>query len=127
MKMIDYELAQAIYAAWKSPASPAAGRCPILRDLDQFLAYVDAHIERPGISIFVCPGCQQEHRWSFIRELLIKAVSVEPRRNSRMLEWADRSLDEVREMLGGEESRLKYEEKAAAFFASVGGGDCYKL
>lgn len=125
MRRQDLQLAIEMRARWhgKGPSRPP--RSTLLANLDEFLAYLDSTDIRPGDAIGCCPACGEDHRWVLIKELLILALEVPPRRSSPLLEWADHSLDEVRELYGGEEGYRKMREAAEAYFKKIGANKVY--
>lgn len=126
MRHEDWQLAVESRQHWQGAAGSTPPHCSLLANLDALLAFLEAAGITPGDAIACCPACQQQHRWVLIKELLICALEVQPRRNSRLLEWADHSLEEVRELYGGDEGYRKMRVAADAYFARIGAKDVYR-
>lgn len=125
MRIEDHKLAVESASHWHQDAPAAPPPCALLADLDALLSHLEANHITPGNVIDVCPACGKEHRWALIKELLLRALDVQPRRSSPLLEWADRSLDEVRALYGGNAGYRKMRGEAEAYFRKIGAKDVY--
>ena len=126
MRHEDWQLAVESSRHWQGAAGTTPPHCSLLANLDALLAFLEEAGITPGDAIACCPACKQDHRWVLIKELLIYALDVQPRRNSKLLEWADQSLEEVRELYGGDEGYRKMRTAADAYFAKIGAKDVYR-
>jgi hypothetical protein len=126
MRHEDWQLAVESSRYWQGAAGATPPRCSLLANLDALLAFLEEAGITPGDAIAFCPACKHDHRWVLIKELLIYALDVQPRRNSKLLEWADQSLEEVRELYGGDEGYRKMRTAADAYFAKIGAKDVYR-
>jgi hypothetical protein len=118
MRGIDYRTELLVFALWRGkPVKEDV--CPMLADLDRFLLYLEETDHKPGHSICPCPFCAGDHRWALLKALLIRALRLRDRQQTKLLAWTDADLEPVRDLYGGEE---KYQEMLAAadeFFAKL--------
>lgn len=127
MRVADLNLARVVVSVWRGEATAPAAWCPLLCDLDRFLAYLDAAGIHPGDAIAVCPCCGQDHCWRLLRSLVEDALDLRPGNRTRLMREVDALLAPDRECFGGEEGLKRYRAKAEAYFAAVGAKHVYRL
>lgn len=126
MRGQDWNMAMALRKHWEGGATTGIDFCPLLENLDGLLKYLDDINLKPGINIPKCPGCGEEHRWSFIRTMMQNALDIKPARKSALLEAVDRKLDEVRAMYGGDDGYRKMVKASEEFFTKVKADNFYR-
>ena len=92
--------------------------CPLFADLDRLLPYLDEIGLTPGHAIDQCPECGGEHRWAFIKALMIELLPLREGdgRPSRLLDMVDANLAPVRALYGGEAGFQSMRAGAEKFF-----------
>lgn len=115
----DWYMAYQLKKHWKHETTENIEFCPLLADLNSLLNYLDEIGLKPGYNIPKCPACGADHRWDFIKAMLTNALELKPVHPSVLLEYVDRKLDYLREQEGGEEGRLKIDQKQDEFFLSL--------
>ena len=87
MRAIDWTLGIFTGKYWFTGDDSELDLCPLLKDPDVFLNYLDGIKLKPGINIPVCPMCGDEHRWRLIRSLLEYVQYLEPERHTELLDF----------------------------------------
>lgn len=121
MRHTDRVLADEASAHWHGRGDAGSQICPLIADLDGFLAYLRDIELLPGYAIDRCPACAVEHRWALIKSLLIHALVLRPAASHPLLQAVDKSLDRVRELYGGEEGMRAMMQAASTYFDGVDG------
>lgn len=119
MRGIDWDTAIAAREHWAGRPIAGFKLCPLLADLDRFLAYLETIELAPGDAIGCCPECGDEHRWALIKELMIHALAMRSEQPSRLMQDVDASLQPVRALYGGRQKFEEMQREAEAFFARL--------
>jgi hypothetical protein len=118
MRGIDYRTELLVFALWRGkPVKEVI--CPMLADLDRFLSYLEETDHKPGYSICPCPHCGGDHRWALLKALLIRALRLRDRQQTKLLAWTDADLEPGRALYGGEKEYREMLDAADEFFAKL--------